>query len=156
MTRLRFLDVAVLLVLVGATAYEAAIALEWIPVGTEPGENARFEGLVMTLGLIALAAAFVASLALAARNRRSPRAALFAPAAATLMVARFYTFDTYYLPDMTRYSEGEISSTWVYGLALASVVAALSSLARPRFGFVIAAVVIFLCLLTESAFGIGK
>jgi hypothetical protein len=155
-TRFRFLELAVLLVVVFAAAYEAAIALQWIPVGTEPGEGARNEGFVMTLALLALIAGFVVSLALAAWNRRSVPAAFFAPAAAALMVARYYTFDPYYLPEMTRYSEGDISSTWVYGLAVASVLAAFSSLAKPRLGFVIAAAATLMCLLTASAFGIGK
>ena len=41
-TRFRTLELGVLLVSIGAAAYEAAVAFEWIPVGTDPGENARF------------------------------------------------------------------------------------------------------------------
>ena len=41
-TRFRALELGVLLVLIGAAAYEAAVAFEWIPVGTDPGENACF------------------------------------------------------------------------------------------------------------------
>jgi hypothetical protein len=155
-TRFRFLELVVLFVLLGAAAYEAAIALEWIPVGPEPGENARFEGLVMTAALVALLAGMTISVVLAIRDRRSVPAALFPVAAAALMVARYYTFDTYYLPDLTRYSEGSFSPTWVYGVALGCVPAWFFSLARPRFGFQIGALVILLCLFTESLFGIGK
>lgn len=122
MTRFRFLEVAVLLVLLGAAAYEAGVALEWIPVGTEPGENARFEGLVMASALLALWAGIVISFVFAAQDRRSVPAAAFAVAATVLMVARYYTFDTYYLPDLTRYSEsGSFSQTWVYTVAIACV-----------------------------------
>ena len=158
MTRLRFLELSVLVVLVGAAAYEAAIAFAWIPVGSQPGENARFEGLVMGLALLALGAGFVIALVLATLNRRSVRAALFPLAAAALMVARYYTFDTYYLPDLTRYSEssGPFSPIWVYGVALASVPAWSFSLAKPRVGFVIGAAVIFFCFFTSFLFGLGK
>jgi len=155
--RFGFLELSVLLALVGAAAYESAVALKWIPVGSEPGENARFEGLVMGLALLALGAGFVISLLLATLNRRSVRAALFPVAAVGLMVARYYTFDTYYLPDLTRYSEsGPFSSTWVYGVAIASVPACLFSLAKPRFGFAFVALVMFLCFFTATLFGIGK
>jgi hypothetical protein len=147
----------VLLVLVSAAAYEAAIAFAWIPVGSEPGENARFEGLVMGLALLALGAGFVIALLLATLNRRSVRAALFPLAAAALMVARYYTFDTYYLPDLSRYSESDpFSSIWVYGVAIASVPACLLSLAKPRIGFAFGALVMFLCFFTAALFGIGK
>jgi hypothetical protein len=155
--RLGFLELAVVLVLVGAAAYEAAIAFGWIPVGSQPGENARFEGLVMGLALLALGAGFVIALLLATLNRRSVRAALFPLAAAALMVARYYTFDTYYLPDLSRYSEsGAFSSTWVYGVAIAGVPACLVSLAKPRIGFAFVAFVLFLCFFTASLFGTGK
>jgi len=156
--RLRVLELAVLLVLFGAAAYEAAVALEWIPVGTVPGENARFEGLVMGAALVAFLAGFVISVMLAALNRHDFAAALFPVAAATLTVARYYTFDTYYLPDLTRYSEssGPFSPIWVYGVALASVPAWSFSLAKPRVGFVIGAAVIFFCFFTSFLFGLGK
>jgi hypothetical protein len=155
-SRFRWVEIAIPFVLICAAAFEAAIALTWIPIGTEPGEGARYEAFVMTSALVALVAGFVISLALAARDRRSVPAAFFPVAAAALMVARYYTFDTYYLPTMTRYSEGEISATWVYGLSLAALAAAFAGFAKPRIGFPFAALVIFLCLLTASAVGIGK
>lgn len=151
------IEAAALLALVGAAAFEAAVALQWIPVGTEPGGNARFEGLVMTLVLLALVAGIVDSLVLAIQGRRSVPAALFPIAAALMMIARYYTFDTYYLPDLTRYSESDpFPPSWVYGVALASLPASLLSVAKPRLGFVLGAAVLFLCLATASLFGIGK
>ena len=156
MTRFRFLDLLVLFALLGAAAYEGAIALQWIPVGTEPGEDARFEGLVMTAAAFALVAGMIISVLHAIRDQRSVPPALFPVAAAALVVARYYTFDTYYLPDLTRYSESSFSPAWVYGVTLASVPAWFLSLARPRPGFVIGVVVLFLCLFTATLFGIGK
>jgi hypothetical protein len=156
-TRSRYLELAVLVVLLGATAYEAAVAVKWIPVGSLPGENARFEGIVMALALLALVAGIVISLLLAARDRRSIPAALFVVVAMALMVARYYTFDTYYLPTLTRYSEsGSFSPTWIYGVAIACVPAWFFSLAKPSIGFAIGAAVMILCLITVSFVGIGK
>jgi hypothetical protein len=156
-TRSRFPELAVLLVLFGAAAYEAAVALEWIPVGTEPGQDARFESLVMAFALLAVLAGVVISLVLAAQDRRSVAAALLPGATVALMVAVYYTFDTYYLPTLTRYSEsGAFSSTWVYGVAIATVPAWFFSLAKPRVGFVVGAAVMILCLFTVIFVGIGK
>jgi hypothetical protein len=157
LTRLRLLELAVLVVLLGAAAYEAAVALKWIPVGTLPGENARFEGLVLVAALLISLAGIVILLVLAARDGRSPAAALFPAAATALMVARYYTFDTYYLPSLTRYSEsGSFPATWVYGVAIAGVAAWLLTLAKPRLGYVIGAAVMFLCTFTIAFFGVGK
>ena len=156
MTRFRFLELTVLLVLLGSATYEAAVALQWIPVGKEPGDDARFEGLVMSLALLAFLGGIVISIGLAARDRRSVVGALIPVAGAVMMIARYYTFDTYYLPSLTRYSEGSFSTSWVYGLAIASVSACVLSLVKPRIGAVTAVVVLFLCAFTVSFFGIGK
>lgn len=156
MTRFGYLQPAVLLVLFGAAVYEAAVALEWIPVGTLPGENARYEWLVMALAVIASLAGIVISLVLAARGRSNVPAALFPVAAAVLMVARYYTFDTYYLPSLTRFSESSFPAEWVYGLAIAGVAACFLSLAKPRLGLVLGAFVLFLCTFTSVSFGVGK
>jgi hypothetical protein len=155
-TRLRFLELAVLLVLLGAAAYEAAVALQWIPVGTEPGDTARFEGIVRGLAVLALLAGIVISVVLAVRDRWSVSAALFPFAAAALMIARYYTFDTYYLPTLVRYSDGSFSPIWVYGVALFSVPAWFFGIAKPRTGFEIGATMMFLCLFTVTWYGIGK
>jgi hypothetical protein len=153
----RYVPLAVLVVLLGAAAYEAAVALKWIPVGTLPGENARFEGIVLVAALLVSLAGIVILLVLAARARRSPAAALFPVAGAALLVARYYTFDTYYLPSLTRYSEsGSFSATWVYGVAIAGVAAWLLALGKPRLGYAIGAAVLFLCTFTIAFFGFGK
>ena len=157
MTRIRSGELVVLVVLFGAAAYEAAVALKWIPVGTLPGENARFEWLVMGTAAVALCGGSVISLVLAARDRRSVPGALFPVAAAVLMVARYYTFDTYYLPALTRYSEsGSFPPGWVFGLGIASVPVCLLGLARPKAGFALGALLMFLCTFTVFFFGAGK
>jgi hypothetical protein len=146
----------IVLVLVGAAVYEAGIALERIPLGTQPGEGARYEGLVMAAAAIAMLAGVAVSLMLAARGRRSIPAAFFAVAAAALMVAHYYTFDTYYLPTLTRYSDsGSFSSAWVFSLAIVCALTSLLAFARPLFGFMASAVVIPLCLFTTVFAGFG-
>jgi hypothetical protein len=148
---------AILLVLLAAAGYETAVALGWISVGTEPGEGARYEGLVMISAALAMLAAVLVALVAAARPQWSASAALFAVAAAAVMVAHYYTFDTYYLPTLTRYSDsGPFSSTWVYSLALAGALASLLVRARPLIGLLGTAVVIPFCLFTIVFAGLGK
>ena len=153
---MRYPSAAILLALIGAAAYEAAIALEWIPLGTDPGEGVQYEGFVMVSAAIAMLAGVVIALMLAARGQRSVPAALFALAAAALMVAHYYTFDTYYLPTHTRYSDsGSFSPAWVFSVAIAGALASLLAFVRPLFGFMATAVVIPLCLFTIVFAGFG-
>ena len=78
----------------------------------------------MVSAFIAMLAGLVISFVLIAMDRRSVPAALFSVAAASLMVARFYTFDTYYLPTLKRYSDsGVFSSTWVFLVAMVALLA---------------------------------
>ena len=156
MSRVRLFELAVLLVLLGAAAYEAAIAVQWIPVGTQPGDGARFEGIVLVAAVIAMLAGIVLALLHAARAERSGPAGLFGTATAALMVAHYYTFDTYYLPTHTRYSDSGPSPTWVYTVAIAGGLASLLAFLRPRIGFSASAVVIVLCLFTIIFAGVGK
>jgi hypothetical protein len=153
---MRYIPLAILLLLTGAAAYEAAIALEWIPLGTDPGEGAQYEGFVMASAAIAMLAGVGVSLVLAARGRRRMPAAFFALAAAALTVAHYYTFDTYYLPTLTRYSDsGSFSPAWVFSVAVAGVLASLLAFVRPLFGLMATAVVIPLCLFTIVFAGFG-
>ena len=153
---MRHAALLILLVLGGAAIYEAAVALEWIPLGTEPGEEARFEGFIATVAAIALLASVVVSVMLAARARRSVPASFFAAFAAALMVVHYYTFDPYNLPSLIRYADsGNFSPSWVFTLAIAGALASLLSLVRPRFGFIATAVVIPLCLFTIVFVGFG-
>jgi hypothetical protein len=146
----------ILLVLGGAAVYEAAIALEWIPLGTEPGAGARFEGFIMAAAAIAMLASVIVSLMLAARARRSVPASFFAVFAAALMVVHYYTFDPYNLPSLIRYAQsGSFSPSWVFALAIAGTLASLLSLVRPLFGFMATAVVIPFCLFTIVFAGFG-
>ena len=157
LTRFRLLVLVLLVALLGAAAYEAGVALEWIPVGTEPGAGARYEGFVLLSALVAMLAAVIVSLVLAARQRRDVPASFLAAATAALMVAHSFTFDTYYLPTLTRYwDSGAFSHAWVLWLSLAAGLTSLLALARPLYGFMATALVIPLCLFTIVFAGFGK
>ena len=58
-------------------------------------------------------------------------------------------FDSYFLPDLQRYSEnGVVKPAWVYGLTGAAAVAGLWTLRAPRSGLRATALVMFVVLLT--------
>ena len=95
--------------LVAAAAYELALALRHAisPDG---------ESFVLLIALVAMLAGAVLVF------RVGSPAALFAPAAAFFMTARFYTGDPYYSPTFRAYGDGGLfSPLWVFlllGLAL--------------------------------------
>ena len=137
-----------------AAVFETAVALQWIPVGDLPGEGARFEGFFLLAGWVAMLAGFVVSLVLAVANRRwTPGLALGAVAAA-LVAAHAYTFNSYYLPTLTRYTESDApSAAWVAKVVLAGLFASLVSVMFPRIGFLTTAGVLLVCLFTYTFTG---
>ena len=146
--------VAVVGVMAVAALYEAAVALQWIPVGDLPGEGARFEGFFLFAGWLAMLSGFVISLVLAVVNHRwTPGLALGAVAAA-LVTAHAYSFNTYDLPSLIRYTEsGTPSAAWVAKVVLAGLFASLLSVMFPRIGFVATAAVLLVCLFTYTFTG---
>ena len=132
------------LILMGA-AYEAAIALEWVSIGEVPGEGAPGEGAVLLVSVLAALAGIAVSIFAIRGNRL---VAGLAPATATLMVARFYSFDPYYAPTLRRASEGGIvAAGWVYALVATALLAGLLAAMRPRLAF-LGAPVMLLCVFT--------
>jgi hypothetical protein len=134
---------AVLLVIVAAaTAYEALIALELIGLGTEPGAGAPWEAAVLPTALIAMLIAVVLVLA-----DPTTRLAAFVPlGAAAFMLARFYSFDPYYLPTLRRMSDGGlVSPALVYLVLVLSFGAAALIRMRPRAGSLLAAPAVLAC-----------
>ena len=87
--------------------------------------------------------------------RRWP-ATLVPVAAAAYMVAQYYTFDSYYLPSRTRFSDtGSISSFWVFGVAIAAVLVALAIRRRPSVAPVLTPILMLICAGTVVAEGFG-
>ena len=146
---------AVVLVLLAAAAYEAAVALEWITMGSQPGDDASGQGVVTIAAFLALLTGIVATLVSRRILRRWP-ATLVPIAAAAYMVAQYYTFDSYYLPSRTRFSDtGSISSVWVYGVAVAALIVALAIRRRPSVAPVLTPILLLICGGTVVAQGFG-
>ena len=146
---------AVVLVLLAAAAYEAAVALEWISMGPQPGDDALGQGVVTIAAFLALLTGIVATLVSRRILRRWP-ATLVPIAAAAYMVAQYYTFDSYYLPSRTRFSDtGSISSVWVYGVAVAALIVALAIRRRPSVAPVLTPILLLICGGTVVAQGFG-
>jgi hypothetical protein len=107
-------------------AYELAVALDWISLGTLPGQGPPGEGWVILVALLTMLAGIGLVLS-------GDLAAITLPlAAAAFVVAHFYSFDDYYLPTLRRFSEGGApSAEWIYALAAASgAVAAATAVIR--------------------------
>lgn len=72
------------------------------------------------------------------------------------MLARFYTFDAYYLPTLIRYSERDfVPPILVYALVVASLGAGLVALRRRRAGLALSVLSILLSALAAFWTGIG-
>jgi hypothetical protein len=135
---------------IGVSAvYEAAVALKWIPVGAVPGEGARFEGVFLAAGALAMLAGIVTSLFLARANRRWTPGVFLGGVAAALVAAHAYTFNTYDLPSLVRYTEsGMPPATWIGWIVAAGLLSSLFSFMFPPIGFVMTSAVLPVCLFT--------
>jgi hypothetical protein len=146
---------AVVLVLLAAAAYEAAVAFEWISMGSQPGDAAAGQAPVSMAAFLALLTGIVATLISRRILRRWP-AALVPVAAAAYMVAHYYAFDPYYLPTLRRLSDGGVvAAAWVYGVAVASLVATVAIRRRPSTAPVLTPLVLLVCAVTVFAQGKG-
>jgi hypothetical protein len=148
------LVVAILLV---TAAYEALVAFGVIQMGSLPGEGppgSKLVGLAAAAG--SLGAALV-SAALIRAGRAAPAfSALLAPAAGVYLLARFYTFDSYYLPSLIRYSKRDfVPPVVVFVLVGLSLAAGLVTLRRRRAGLALSVPLILACALTAFLAGAG-
>jgi hypothetical protein len=143
------------LVLFAATAYEAAVALEWISMGSQPGEEATGQDAVTIAALLALLTGIVATAASRRILRRWP--AISVPVAgAAYMTVHYYAFDSYYLPSRRRFSAaGFVSPVWLYGVVVAAVVVALAIRRRPSVAPVLTPILLLVCAGTVLAEGVG-
>jgi hypothetical protein len=130
-------------ILVAAAAYELALALRH-------GISPDGEGFVLLIALVAMLAGAVLVF-LVGRP-----AALFAPAAAFFVTARFYTGDPYYEPTFRAYGDGGVvSPVWIFGLLGFALLAGVTTLVWRRTAPVESAVVLVLLLLTALWMGTG-
>ena len=129
--------------LLGAAVFELVLALQR---STSPNGEAflsLFAALAMLIG-----AALVFS--------RVPVAALFAPAAAFFVIARFYTGDPYYRPDFRSYSVGgTFPPSWIFVLLGLALVAGATTWLWRRTAPVESAAVLLLLAFTGLFMGVG-
>jgi hypothetical protein len=152
----------VVFILAVATCYEAAVALGMVTLGPSAGEGPRHETPV--LGAAFLALAFGGLLLLGCSLSRTTtrlRPGGLAPlplvslAAATFVVARFYSYDPYYAPTLRRMSEGVVPGGWIILLVVFAAGAAWSAVRNPRLGMVLISAVSWLSAITAIAVGTG-
>src|ERR1035437_9544051 len=119
--------------------------------------SAAVGGIGALIALLVLLTGIVASLAYASGRsaERISVAPLVAPAAAAFVVARFYSFDDYYLPTLRRMSEGGLPGKWIVGLVVIALLAAVATKIRPRLGTAMTSLVLFISVLTSIAMGVG-
>jgi hypothetical protein len=142
----RFSILLVLAALLGATVYEALVALRVIDLGSLPGEGppgAGFVGWVAATGLVTAALLC----AVLGRSKRAPAlSALLAPAAGAFLLAYFHAFDPYYLPSLIRYAERDfVPPALVYALAGATLAVGVVTLLRRRPGLVLSVPALLMC-----------
>jgi hypothetical protein len=149
---------ACLVVLGCAATYESLIALEVIPLGSEPGRGARGSSAVLVAALIALlcGAAAACPRALTANGDGHLAVALLAPVGVAFVVTRWLSFGPYYLPALRRYSSGVVSGTWIVVLSLAGTAAVAFAALRPRAGATAVSAVLVVSALTAWALPLGK
>jgi hypothetical protein len=146
---------AVVVVLLAAAAYEAAVAFEWISMGSQPGQEAPGQAVVTIAAFLALLIGIVATLVSRRILRRWP-AAMVPVAAAAYMAAHYYAYDSYYLPSRRRFSDsGSVSSIWVYAVLVSAAIVALVIRRRPSVAPVLTPILLLICGGTVVAQGFG-
>jgi hypothetical protein len=148
----------VVVVLLAAAAYEAAVALEWISLGSEPGDDAPGQAVVTLAAFVALAAGMgIGAVGALRRGRvRGWPAMLIPVAAAAYLVVHYYAFDSYYLPTLRRFSDdGSIGAAWIYGVAACAVGVAAVIVLTPRIGLALLPFVLLVVGVSVIGQGIG-
>jgi hypothetical protein len=146
----------VALALFGAAVYEAAVALEWIPMGHEPGGDPPGQAVATIAAFSAFVTGIVAAAYVTLSGRLSSSAFLVPIAAAAYLVAHYYAFDTYYLPAYRRYSDGGgVAAEWIYGVVLCALGVAFLIRIRPRVGLGLMPLMLFVCAISVVGLGLG-
>ena len=140
------------------SAWKSAVLVVAVFVVVGLAASAAVGGIGELIALLVLLSGIVASLAYASgrSTERISVAPLVAPAAAVFVVARFYSFDDYYLPTLRRMSDGGwVPGKWIIVLVALALLAAVSTKIRPRLGIAMTSFVLFMSALTAVAEGIG-
>ena len=133
-------------VLLAATAYEVTLLL-WGSYGRTPGEGVDGEETVAGIALLTMLVGAFFAFGHAFYPRVPWAVALFAPAAAAFLTARFHTYDPYYLPSLRRYSDnGGVGDRWVLEMLVAALVVGVLTRLVPRVGSIATAFLLLLIL----------
>jgi hypothetical protein len=157
----RVLTWVVVGILALAACYEASVAVGALSLGASPGEGPRGETLVLDAAFLALAFSalvlLVCSLSPGA-TRVIPRGAtpFVSLAAASFVVARFYSYDPYYAPGLRRMSDGGVvPGSWIVVIVVLAIAAAWAAHRTPRLGMALISAVSFLTGMTALLAGAG-
>ena len=148
--------IGVLVGLAAVTVYDAAVALGLIAPGSLPGEGPPGSETVGVAAAVGLSSAAILAGTLSRLSAPTRLAALLAPAAAAFLVVHFYTFDSYYLPTMIRYSQRDfVPAAFVFSVAGLAIAAGVVARVRPSTGLALSAPLILVCGLTALFAGVG-
>jgi hypothetical protein len=144
-------------VLLAAAAYEVAVALEWISMGPQPGDEARGQAVVTIAAFAAILTGTVVAISAARGSRVAGWVVALVPlAAGAYVITHFYAFDSYDLPSLQRFSDsGHGFTVWVYAVSACSLVLAGLALGRARLGLGLIPVVLVACGVTVLLMGAG-
>ncbi len=147
-----------MVVLLSAAAYEAAVALGWISLGSRPGDDAPGQAVVTISAFLALVVGM--GLGVRAALRRGPvrrwPALLIPVAAAAYLIGHYYAFDSYYLPTLRRFSDdGNIAARWIYLVAVCAIAVAGVIALLPRIGMALLPFMLFVVGVFVVGEGIG-
>jgi hypothetical protein len=139
-----------------AAEYELALALGAVSIGPEPGDGPEGEPVVELAVLIVMLLGIGLAVVSALGTPSPLPVALYAPAAAAFLIARFYTYDPYYAPSLRRYSDdGNIAPALIFVYAVGALAVGEVALVAPRIGGLATAVALFLIAIMTVAIGVG-
>jgi hypothetical protein len=133
---------AVLTLTVGAV-YDAAVALDWIPLGDLPGEDAPGAGAVYLIAWLGWLSGLIVSFATIRRPEKLGLATrhLLPLVPAAWLVAGYYSYDPYCAPSRCRVSDYSGVSPWViFACLLAAPITSAFAAVAPRAAMVFTAV----------------
>jgi hypothetical protein len=141
-------------VLLGAAAFELALALGGWGIGSQPADSTAGQEIVGPAAFLALLLGAV--VAGAGGRRRERTVSLLAPSAALFVTATDYTYDSYYAPTLRRFADGgAVPVTWIFALLAISFAVAAFTWRWPREGGWITAITMFVWAVTLVFAGDG-
>jgi hypothetical protein len=144
-------------VVAAGAAYEAAVALGLIGLGPRPAQPPTGNTPVLEASLLAL---MLLGLALVAATVARPAGRAWGvvagAVASAFLVARFYSYDPYYAPDLVRISQnGVVAGTWVVVVIAVTLGAGLLAARWPRAGLAASGLGVWTIAMTAAVAGTG-